>query len=239
MIILKSHDGPARIAKYDETITPAILDYKTIDVIDNIKTPFKLQKEIVEENMKKTLEMAHDEEDKTKIAVIHGSQYTDLRIECAKKLEKEGYTTMMFANADHLQKNPKDLLDIIINVRENINPTTALYMPFVPTQNMAILTYIGIDLFDNTRAIYEARNNNLMTTDNIYPYENYKITDNLEEENLKQLDFMIKEIQENIKNKTLRNLCEQKATTNPETMTMFRLLDKNYPEYLEKYTPLY
>ena len=37
----------------------------------------------------------------------------------------------------------------------------------------------------------------------------------LEQENIKQIEFTIKEIQENMKNKTLRNLTEQKAATNP------------------------
>lgn len=78
-----------------------------------------------------------------------------------------------------------------------------------------------------------------MTSTNIYPQENYKITDNLEQENINQLNFTIKEIQENIKNKTLRNLTEQKAATNPEIMTLHRLLDKNYQNYLQKYTQLY
>nr|WP_241776240.1 archaeosine tRNA-ribosyltransferase [Methanosphaera sp. WGK6] len=174
-----------------------------------------------------------------KIAVIQGAQYTDLRIECAQKLEQLGYTTLMFANTDELQRNPQDLLSIIIQTRENINPNTTLYFPFATTQILPILTYLGIDLFDTSRAIYEAKNNNIMTNTNIYPQEKYNITDNIEQENIKQLKFTIKEIQENIKNKTLRNLTEQKAATNPEIMSLHRLLDKHYQNYLQKYTQLY
>lgn len=239
MIKIKSHDGPARLGKMDEKITPMLIDYKEIEKVNNIATPFKIQKEIAQENTEKTIELAKHEENKEKIAVIQGSQYSDIRINCAKQLEKEGYTKLMFANADELLRNPKDLLDIIIQTRENIQPTTALYFPFAPTPIIPILTYIGIDIFDNSRAIYEAKNNNLMTTDNIYPYELYQITDNLEEENIKQVQFTLKEVQENIKNKTLRNLTEQKATTSPMAMTLHRLLDKNYYEYLLKYTQLY
>lgn len=239
MIKIKSHDGPARLGKMDEKITPMLIDYKEIEKVNNIATPFKIQKEIAQENTEKTIELAKHEENKEKIAVIQGSQYSDIRINCARQLEKEGYTKLMFANADELLRNPKDLLDIIIQTRENIQPTTALYFPFAPTPIIPILTYIGIDIFDNSRAIYEAKNNNLMTTDNIYPYELYQITDNLEEENIKQVQFTLKEVQENIKNKTLRNLTEQKATTSPMAMTLHRLLDKNYYEYLLKYTQLY
>ncbi len=238
MIKINSHDGPSRLGKYDDQTTPILLDYKNIRKIENIATPYKIQKEIAEEYMEKTIELAKKEEDKSKIAVIQGAQYSDLRVKCAKELEKEGYTTLMLANSDELQRNPQDLLEIIISIRENIKPTTALYFPFATTQIIPILSYIGIDIFDNSRAIYEAKNNNLMTSTNIYPSD-YNITDNLEEENMKQLEFTIKEVRENMKNKTLRNLTEQRATTHPELMTLHRILDKKHMEYLLKYTQIY
>lgn len=238
MIKINSHDGPSRLGKYEDQTTPILVDYKKVNKIENIATPYKIQKEIAAEYMEKTLQLAKEEEDKSKMAVIQGAQYSDLRVECAKQLEQEGYTTLMLANTDELQRNPQDLLEIIIKIRENISPTTALYFPFATTQIIPILSYIGIDIFDNSRAIYEAKNNNLMTGTNIYPSE-YNITENLEEENIKQLEFTIKEVRENMKNKTLRNLTEQRATTHPELMTLHRLLDKNHMEYLLKYTQLY
>lgn len=238
MLKINSHDGPSRLGKYEDETTPILLDYKKVNKIENIATPYKIQEEIAEEYMEQTLQLAQLEEDKSKIAVIQGAQYTGLRVKCAKELEKEGYTTLMLANTDELQRNPQDLLDIIIQIRENIKPTTALYFPFATTQIIPILSYIGIDIFDNSRAVYEAKNNNLMTATNIYPGE-YNITDNIEEENMRQLEFTIKEVRENMKNKTLRNLTEQKATTHPELMTLHRLLDKNHMDYLLKYTQLY
>lgn len=238
MIKINTHDGPARYGKYKEETTPILLDYTKIEKIKNIATPYKIQKEIAEEYMEQTLTLAQQEKNKDKIAVIQGAQYTDLRIKCAKKLEEYGYTTLMFANTDELQRNPQDLLEIIIKTRENIKPTTALYFPFATTQIIPILSYIGIDIFDTSRAIFEARNNNLMTNTNIYPQE-YQITEDITKENITQLKFTIKETRENMKNKTLRNLTEQRATTHPELMTLHRLLDKNYHEYLQKYTQLY
>ncbi len=238
MIKINSHDGPSRLGKYNDQTTPILLDYKKVKKIENIATPYKIQEEIAEENMEKTLQLAQQEEDKNKIAVIQGAQYSNLRTKCATQLEKEGYTTLMLANTDELQRNPQDLLEIIINLRENLKPTTALYFPFATTQIIPILSYIGIDIFDNSRAIYEAKNNNLMTGTNIYPAQ-YNITENIEQENIRQLEFTIKEVRENMKNKTLRNLTEQKATTHPELMTLHRILDKNYMQYLQKYTQLY
>lgn len=239
MIKIKSHDGPARLGNMNESTTPMLIDYKHIEKVKTIATPFKIQEEIAEEYANESIELAKMEDDKEKIAVIQGAQYPQIRIECAKQLENMGYTKLMFANTDELLRNPKDLLETIIKTRENIKPTTALYYPFATTPIIPILTYIGIDIFDNSRAIYEAKNNNLMTTSNIYPYKSYKITENIKKENIRQAQFMIREVQENIKNKTLRNLTEQKATTSPMAMTLHRLLDKNYSQYILKYTQLY
>lgn len=239
MLKVKKHDGPARSGTWNNNTTPLVIDYKDINFVDNIKTPFKIQKELAQEYVDKTIDLAHNEDNKEKIGVIQGAMYPELRIECANKLYDEGFTTLSFANTDDLQRNPENLLSIIINTRENINPNATLMFPFATSQIIPLLTYIGIDIFDTSRALYEARNNNLMTTTNIYPAEDYNIVDDLETENIKQLEFCIKEVQENIKNGTLRNLTESRATTDPEIMSLHRLLDKNYPEYLQKYTQLY
>lgn len=238
MIKIKSHDGPARLGTLDNITTPTLLSYKKIETIQDVPTPFKIHESIAKEYIEKTIELAENE-DTNKIAIIQGAQYPELRINCAQKLEEIGYSTLMFANTDDLQRNPEKMLEIIIKTRENIKPTTALYFPFAITPLMPFLTYIGIDIFDTSRSIYEAKNNNLMTNTNIYPKEKYQISQNLTEDNIKQAEFTIKEIQENIKNKTLRNLTEQRATTSPEAMTTLRILDKKYPKYLDKYTPLH
>lgn len=238
MIKISSHDGPGRYGKYNEETTPILLNYKEVKTSPTIKTPYKIQKEIAEEYMQESLKISEENENPN-IGVIQGAQYPDLRIKSAKELIKQGHTTLMFANTDELQRNPEDLLEIIIETREKIDPSIALYFPFATTQIIPILTYIGIDIFDNSRAIYEAKYNNIMTSTNIYPQEKYNITDNIEKENIRQLEYTIIETRENLKNKTLRNLTEQKATTNPELMTLHRTLDKKYKNYLQKYTQLY
>ncbi len=239
MLKIKAHDGPSRSGTWKNMDTPTLIDYKNVQMVDNTKTPFKIQEEIAQEYVDDTIKQAQEEPDKDKMAVVQGAKYTSLRVDCAKRLTDCGYTTLMLANTDELQRNPELLLEIIINIRESINPNITLYFPFATTQIIPILAYIGIDVFDTSRAIYEAMYNNLMTSCNIYPNESYQISDNLEKENTRQVEFTIREVRENIKNKTLRNLVEQKATTSPELMTLVRLLDKKHPEYLDKYTQLY
>ncbi|MDO5851556.1 MAG: archaeosine tRNA-ribosyltransferase [Methanobacteriaceae archaeon] len=242
MLKIKKHDGPARLGQWNEKETPTIIDYKTKKIIQSNPAPYNIPEELANELMIKTLEIAENTENKEdKIGIIQGSKYTNLRIDCAKKLEKLGYTTLLIANTDNLQKNPQEMLDIIIRLRENIKPTTTLYYPFAITPLIPLLSYIGIDLFDYSRAIYEAQKNRLMTSTNIYDINKYLIIENnnLQTENIKNLKQTVIETRKNIENKTLRNIVEQRCTAYPETMTTLRILDKKYYNYLNKYTPLY
>ena len=71
----------------------------------------------------------------------------------------------------------------------------------------------------------------------------YKIFDlnseELREYNKNTIEFIIREVQEHIKNGTLRNLVEERCCTSPEAMTALRLFDRDHKEFIDKYTQLY
>ena len=69
-------------------------------------------------------------------------------------------------------------------------------------------------------------------------YYNFTLKE-LKEYNRKTMDFVLREVRENIKNGTLRNLVEQRCCSSPEAMSALRIADCDYTEYLDKYTPLY
>jgi len=177
------------------------------------------------------------------IGVVHGSKYPDLRVECAKKLEELGNTVLMIANPEELVKRSRDLVDIIVMIRENINPNSAIYYPFAEPAFIPLLAYMGVDLFDSVAGDFYASLNILLTPSTKYDLDKYKIYDmNLEEikdYNKKTIEFTIKEVQEHIKNGTLRNLIEERSCSSPEAMTSLRILDRDYKNYIDKYTQLY
>jgi predicted RNA-binding protein len=53
------------------------------------------------------------------------------------------------------------------------------------------------------------------------------------------MDLVTREVRENIKNGTLRNLVESLSCSSPQNMSLLRMLDKNHSDFLEKYTQLY
>ena len=102
---------------------------------------------------------------------------------------------------------------------------------------------MGVDLFDNTSGMFYASLNTLLTPSMKYDLEKYKIFDMTHDElidyNTKTMEFSIKEVQEHIKNGTLRNLVEERSCSSPEAMTALRLLDRDHSDFIDKYTQLY
>lgn len=237
------HDGPARLGKHNEIITPNILPTSpVIPVVKDEPVPYDVPWELAEWSVNRTIEFAKDS-DIEDMAVIHGGKYVDLRIKCAKKLNDIGFTVFLIANSEALLKKPGDLVDIIVNIRKTVSPNAALYFPFAELNFIPLLSYMGIDLFGEFTAEYYAYLNIMVTPDAEYGYENYKIFDlnisSLAEFNKNNMDFVVREIRENIKNGTLRNLVEARCCTSPEAMSALRLLDKNYSGFLNSFTPLY
>ena len=242
MLEIKLHDGPARHGKYQDTETPNILTSKQAVMVEDEPMPYDVPKEMAEWSVQSTIQKAENG-DKNQMAVIHGSKYTDLRLECASELEKLGYRLFLVANPEKLLKRPRDLLEIIISLRENMNPNSALFFPFSELNFIPLLAYIGVDLFGETTANFYTQLGVMITPHGNYDLKKYPIY-NLNQEELQKynhnsIDFVLREVRAHIQNGTLRNLVEERCCSSPEAMSALRLLDREYGEFLDKYTPIY
>ncbi|MCE5213500.1 MAG: archaeosine tRNA-ribosyltransferase [Methanobacterium sp.] len=243
MLEIMMHDGPARLGQYLDLNTPNILPGdSSLSLILDEPMPYNVPLSLAEFSVKKTIENAK-ESDETGIGVVQGSKYPELRVKCALELEKMGNEILMVAHSDELQKRPLDLLNIIINLRESIHPNTALYFPFVKIPFIPLLAYIGVDFFGDASNDIYADLGMLTTPHKIYDQKEYEIYQLNHEElrnyNRNTMDFVLREVRENIKQGTMRNLVEERCCSSPETMTALRVLDRDYTEFLDKYTPLY
>ena len=103
---------------------------------------------------------------------------------------------------------------------------------------------MGIDGFLTDSANYYSHLNVLQTPTKTYDLNKYPIYEDisqkeLESINLKNMKFVIKEIHAHMKNKSLRNLVEERSGTTPQNISTLKILDKNYSEYLLEYTQLF
>ena len=241
---IKSHDGPGRIGKIDGKKTPKLFYKDELKISPSQGSAYNINKEIARFNLKETIKTALENVDECDAAVIQGSKYLNLRIECLKQLEEIGYNIFIIANGDELLTNPRELVDIVVNLRKNAHPSSMLIFTFAESSFMPILTYMGIDGFLTDASNYYSHLNVLQTPTKAYDLNTYKIYDeitqeNLEEKNIECLEFVIREIQTHMDNRSLRNLVEERSTTSPQNISTLKILDKNYMDFILEYNQLF
>ena len=241
---IKSHDGPGRIGKIDDELSPKLFFKDEIKIAPTQGSAHNIDREIAEFNVKETLRLARENVDECDVAVIQGSKFLDLRIKCLKGLEKIGYNGFIIANGDALLTNSRELVDVIVNLKKEAKKNSYFIFPFAELSFMPILTYMGIDGFLTDSSNYYSHLNVLQTPTKAYNLNTYPIFEELtqkelEEKNIENMEFVIREIHAHMKNKSLRNLVEERSGTTPQNISTLKILDRTYPEYLLEYTQLF
>ena len=241
---IKSHDGPGRIGKIDDELSPKLFFKDEIKIASTQGSAHNIDREIAEFNVKETLRLARENVDECDVAVIQGSKFLDLRIKCLKGLEEIGYNGFIIANGDALLTNSRELVDVIVNLKKEAKKNSYFIFPFAELSFMPILTYMGIDVFLTDSSNYYSHLNVLQTPTKAYDLNKYPIFEELtqkelEEKNIENMNFTIREIHAHMKNKSLRNLVEERSGTTPQNISTLKILDRTYPEYLLEYTQLF
>ena len=241
---IKSHDGPGRIGKIDGEMTPKLFFKNELKIAPSEGSAHNIDREVAEFNVKETLRLAEENVGECDVAVIQGSKYIDLRIECLKKLEEIGYNGFIIANGDALLTNFRDLVEVIVSLKKESKKSSYFIFPFAELSFMPILTYMGIDGFLTDAANYYSYLNVLQTPTKAYDLNTYPIYEDisqkdLERKNLENMEFVIKEIHAHMKNRSLRNLVEERSTTTPQNISTLKILDRDYMDYLLEYTQLF
>ena len=241
---IKSHDGPGRIGKVDGELTPKLFSKNDLKIAPNQGSAYNIDREVAKFNVKETLRMAKENVDECDTAVIQGSKYLDLRIECLKELQDIGYNAFIIANGDSLLTNPRDLVELVVSLKKEAEKTSYFIFSFTELSFMPILTYMGIDGFMVDSANYYSHLNVLQTPTKAYDLNSYKIYENisqedLEKKNLENMEFTIREIHAHMKNRSLRNLVEERSGTTPQNISTLKILDRTQMDYLLEYTQLF
>ncbi|MCD6108632.1 MAG: DUF5591 domain-containing protein [Thermoplasmata archaeon] len=163
----------------------------------------------------------------------------------------------ILANATSIYPKSKEFIETIVSLRENIGYQKIVYLPGIANpSNLALLAYLGIDLFDNTQAILAARKKiffsnigNLKTNEidqkicncpACKPVKNHSEMsfEKLLQHNNHALLNELNLVRNMIKNARLRELVEIRCRNKPELVEKLRILEKNHYKYLEERTPV-
>ena len=243
---IKAHDGPGRFGKLDGAETPLVLNKNQIKIAPDEAVSYDIEREIaawsVRETIAKAKEAKEADED-IEIAVIQGSKYVDLRIECVKALEELGYKAFIIANADDLILHPRDLVELITSLRKSMKSGSLLIYPFAEAQFIPLLAYMGVDAFFDDAGEYYSLLNVLVSPTKDYDLNTYHLYEMSQEElaeyNKNTIDFVLREVREHMKNSSLRNLVEERSATSPQYGSALRILDRDHADFLQEYTQLH
>ena len=237
---IKKRDGPARISVSEEKITTPNILY-----IDTKRHKAPSFADIVLTDKNKKIPSLYF--DKTFFEENKNIDVEDYFLDLKNK------DIVVLKYALQLYNQAKKFVDHIIDFKEeNIDKT--LFIPSVAKpSNLALLAYMGFDLFDSTSCIISARNNVLLFSDGeahiddikevscSCPVCNNKKTgsdldfNDILLHNYHALESEIKQVRNSIKNHNLRNHIEKRITIDPNQIAILRLLDEKY-SFLEKNT---
>ncbi|MDH7516912.1 MAG: archaeosine synthase subunit alpha [Candidatus Thermoplasmatota archaeon] len=173
-------------------------------------------------------------------------------------LKNNHASLFVVANASQLLQQQSKFVDFIVEIREKIGYQKMLYLPCVGDPSIfALLTYLGIDLFDSISAIQASRNNFLLFSTGHHSIDEMqelpcscpscnkyrgKPSDmkfqQILDHNYYAIHTEIKQVRNAIHLGCLRELVETRIRINPGLTAILRNLDFNHYDFLEKRTPL-
>jgi archaeosine synthase len=194
---------------------------------------------------------------------------------CAAKLNKEKLASKIFvtgkeemvahsayevdaevyvlANSMQLAQNPRSFISSIVNLRETVGYHKLIYTPGLgnPT-HIALLAYCGVDLWDSTSFLLNARLGNYLsssgkiTKDEVH--ENFcfcpscvsekRDYDSILGHNYYAAISELNLVRNAIRNGQLRELVESRVRSEPWMVSALRILDSRYYTISEKYFPI-
>jgi archaeosine synthase len=166
---------------------------------------------------------------------------------------------LLLMNSMKLINNPQKLVNRIISLNHRTHSNKILYAPGIATaNNLAILSYLGVDMFDTTQCILHAHLGNLMTNSGMFPKDVShdlisscgclgcsRSNDNAEDSskilihNISTLNSELAIVKSSIAQGKLRELVEQRMVTDPGLSTIIRTMDQKYYKELEPIFPIF
>ena len=188
---VQQRDGAARIGKFllkEDIRTPYIIDTRSLDKSESpIIDGSSLWKYPSLEEAKDHLREIRQKAGEDSLIILPHQDLTpeaprNLTIkmaEGAEEIQDAGATGAIYIPGQQVKEhdlyvmegvgcfenNARNLLSLLFEIKKDIAPDTAIYAPNIATpENLAMLIYLGIDVFDNTKAIVAGHNDIYLTT---------------------------------------------------------------------------
>ncbi|MEX2721529.1 MAG: archaeosine synthase subunit alpha [Candidatus Wukongarchaeota archaeon] len=183
-----------------------------------------------------------------------------------KEAVKLGLRYFILQRVSSLLKNPRKMIDIMVGVIKNIcTPDSVLHLSsFIPPYFMRFLSYLGVDIFDDSVAYIAASQKNYLTFSKVLDFkglkelpcpcthcENFDLNADFKHSREEIFEFLlahnlsvykseIRSIREDIRGEVFRESVEAITHASPSIKGALRILDRdsNYSSQVEEAIPV-
>ena len=165
-------------------------------------------------------------------------------INMPSKLEVDG-PLVRLDGAFELRRDPRGLVESIVRLREAVGNSVPIYAPgIMEVGNLALLCYMGIDLFDSSLVLLQSARGRVMLPDrNIDAFQadwllEEPTCENILDLNLRSLSNELFQVRWAISNGKLRDMVETRVTSDPWAVSVLRLFDLDGYDHQEVNAPV-
>jgi archaeosine synthase len=146
-------------------------------------------------------------------------------------------------NAFEMRRDARTFVRGLARLRKQVGYSKLLYAPgMMDVSNLALLTYMGIDLFDTSLLVHRSSRGFISRAEGAFAPENAKWTlqqgGSILDLNLKNAWEEMQITKHMIEIGRLRELVEMRVHASPWNVAVLRILDEQFYEFQEIYTPV-
>ncbi|UCE75258.1 MAG: hypothetical protein JSV56_06035, partial [Methanomassiliicoccales archaeon] len=167
----------------------------------------------------------------------------------------EGVKAEMYllANALQLVRKPKSFVNTLVNLRKAVGYQRLIYTPGLGSpHHIALLVYCGVDLFDSASSLLNARLGNYLTAQGKVNRDEMAedfcfcpscVGGKRDYESILGHNYYaslaeLRTVRNAIRSGGLRELVETRVRSEPQMVSILRILDTHHYSFLEKYFPI-
>lgn len=140
---------------------------------------------------------------------------------------------VVFEGAHLLLERPRQLVDLVIRLRQTAGPGRILYAPQCPPEAWPLLVYLGVDLFDGLEPYMASTGGQLIQWTGRYQGE----LGNTIEANLTHSLERMDELRRNLREGRFREFVEASCLPHPEMVAALRLADTEHYQAFASQVP--
>ncbi len=174
-------------------------------------------------------------EEGTEIAVVRGR--------AAEGLKDRAEEVLVLGNAFEMRRDARSLVEHLVALRRSAGPTKLIYAPgIMEPSNLALLTYMGVDLFDSSLLLYQAARDRVLLTEGAMKAADapwlVQSAGTVEAYNLQAAWSELQLVRHMLRVGRLRELVETRVTASPWMVAALRIFDLEHYAHQERLTPV-